>query len=103
MNITEFLEAVVYLAVAFISVFVIPAIKNKVGTQNMEQFLRWVDIAVASAEQLYDATQGDTKKNYVMNYLTTKGFDVDETEVDLAIEAAVNRLHHELYGRIDSE
>ena len=103
MNITEILEAAVYLLAAIVSLFVIPAIKNKVGAQNMEQFLRWVDIAVAAAEQLYDATQGDTKKEYVLNYLSTKGFVVDETEVDLAIEAAVNRLHHELYGKVDVE
>lgn len=101
MNITEILEAAVYLVAAIVSLFVIPAIKNKVGAQNMEQFLKWVDIAVAAAEQLYDATQGDTKKEYVLNYLSTKGFVVDETEVNLAIEASVNRLHHELYGKAD--
>ena len=89
MNITEILQALAYLLVAIVSLFVIPAIKNKVGAQNMDQFLKWVDIAVAAAEQLYDATQGDTKKEYVLNYLSTKGFVVDETEVDLAVEAAV--------------
>ena len=98
MNITEILEAIVYIIMVMLSLFVIPAIKNKVGTQNMEEFLRWVDIAVAAAEQLYNSTDGPKKKNYVLNYLTTKGFVVDDAELDLAIEAAVNRLHHELYG-----
>lgn len=98
MNITEILEAIVYVIMVLLSLFVIPAIKNKVGTQNMEEFLRWVDIAVAAAEQLYNSTDGPKKKNYVLNYLTTKGFVVDDAELDLAIEAAVNRLHHELYG-----
>lgn len=98
MNITEILEAVVYLIVALLSLFVVPAIKNKVGAQNMATFLKWVDIAVAAAEQLYDATQGEAKKEYVLGYLATKGFDVNEAELDLAVEAAVNRLHNELYG-----
>lgn len=100
MNITDILEAFVYVFVLIMSMFVIPAIKNKVGTQNMEEFLRWVDIAVAAAEQLYDSTDGPMKKLYVLNYLTDKGFSVDESELDLAIEAAVNRLHHELYGTV---
>lgn len=98
MNITEILEAIVYLIVAILSLCVIPAIKNKVGAQNMATFLKWVDIAVAAAEQLYDSAAGAAKKNYVLNYLTMKGYDVDEAELDMAIEAAVNRLHHELYG-----
>ena len=98
MNITEILEAVVYLVAVLLSALVIPAIKNKVGAQNMATFLKWVDIAVAAAEQLYDAAQGEAKKEYVLGYLTTKGFSVNEAELDLAIEAAVHRLHNELYG-----
>ena len=98
MNITEILKAVVYLIVAVLSLFVIPAIKNKVGAQNMASFLKWVDIAVAAAEQLYDSADGKAKKNYVLNYLTMKGYEVYEDELDMSIEAAVNRLHHELYG-----
>ena len=98
MNITEILEAFVYLIAVALSMFVIPVIKNKVGAQNMDEFLKWVDIAVAAAEQLYSSTQGTAKKNYVLNYLTTKGFEVDELELHIAVEAAVNRLHGELYG-----
>lgn len=98
MNITEILEAFVCLVVALLSLFVVPAIKNKVGAQNMDTFLKWVDIAVAAAEQLYDSAAGEAKKDYVLNYLTMKGYEVDERELDMAVEAAVNRLHHELYG-----
>lgn len=98
MNITEVLQAFVYLIAAILTVFVVPAIKNKVGAQNMDEFLRWVDIAVAAAEQLYDSADGKAKKEYVLSYLSGKGFCVDGEELDLAIEAAVNRLHHELYG-----
>jgi hypothetical protein len=101
MNITEIFEVIIYVLVAVLSVFVIPAIKNAVGTQNMDEFLRWVDIAVAAAEQLYDSTDGPVKKKYVMSYLMGKGYSVDEHELDLAIEAAVNRLHHELYGTVN--
>jgi len=103
MNITEILEAFMYVFVVIMSLLVIPFIKSKVGAQNMDEFLRWVDIAVAAAEQLYDSTNGPMKKNYVLNYLTDKGFVVDEVELNLAIEAAVNRLHHELYGTVNGK
>lgn len=98
MNITEILEAVVYVVVALLSLFVIPAIRAKVGAQRMDEFLKWVDIAVAAAEQVYNSDMGTTKKAYVLNYLTSKGFVVDEKAMNIAIEAAVNRLHNELYG-----
>lgn len=98
MNITEILEGCVYVFVAILSLFVIPAIKNKVGAQELDELLKWVDIAVAAAEQLYASTDGPIKKKYVLSYLYSKGFTVDETELDLVIEAAVNRLHNELYG-----
>ena len=58
--------------------------------------LRWVDIAVSAAEQLYDAAQGGQKKLYVLGFLRDKGYDIDEDEIDLAIEAAVLRLHKEI-------
>lgn len=98
MNITEILEIVIRLVVALLCVFVVPAIKSAVGAQNMGEFLKWVDIAVAAAEQLYDSSQGKAKKEYVLSYLQNMGFQVDDAELHIAIEAAVNRLHHELYG-----
>jgi hypothetical protein len=57
MNFTEVLEAFAYLVVSVLAVFVVPAIKNKIGAQEMDNFLKWVDIAVAAAEQLYASTQ----------------------------------------------
>ena len=101
MDITKVFQAVITLAVALITAFVIPWLKNKVGAQNMEQLLAWVDIAVAAAEQLYDSADGDKKKDYVIHFLASKGFDVDTEVLDNAVEAAVLKLHNELYGWSD--
>lgn len=102
MDITEILMAGFYVVTIIMSLVVIPAIKNKIGAQNMDEFLRWVDIAVAAAEQLYDMADGSRKKRYVVDYLALKGYKVDTAELDMAIEAAVNRLHHELYSGGDT-
>ena len=63
---------------------------------DREELLRWVEIAVAAAEQLWDSTQGEEKKKAVMTFLREKGFTFSESEIDSAIEAAVLKLHHEL-------
>lgn len=97
-DITEIIKGVLYLVLAAASAFVIPWVKARVGNENMSEMLTWVDIAVAAAEQLYDSTQGETKKQYVLRFLESKGFRVDEEELNVSIEAAVNRLHAELYG-----
>lgn len=98
MEITEIIKAFIYLILALASAFLIPWIRAKIGSENMDEFLTWVDIAVAAAEQLYESTQGNVKKQYVIAFLQEKGFSVDEEDVNVAVEAAVNRLHAELYG-----
>ena len=100
-DITPILQAVVTLAVALITAFAIPWLKKKIGAENMDEFMRWVQIAVAAAEQLYESTDGDGKKAYVVNFLASKGFKVNPEEFDNAIEAAVLKLHNELYGWAD--
>ena len=97
-NITPIVEAVVALLAALVSAFVIPWVKKKIGAADMAEFLKWVDIAVAAAEQLFETTDGAAKKQYVAVFLESKGFKVDSGELDNAIEAAVIRLHNELYG-----
>lgn len=102
-NMTEIVQALITLLAALISAVVVPWIKGKVGEQNMSYFLRWVEIAVAAAEQIYTQTDGAMKKRYVLNYLYSKGVEVDETDIDLAIEAAVLKLHNDLYGAAQIE
>lgn len=99
-NITEIIQAVIYVLLAVASLFLIPFIRAKVGSENMADFLRWVEIGVAAAEQLYDAVDGTEKKKYVLAFLEDKGFTMDANTIDAAIEAAVIRLHNELYGGI---
>lgn len=98
-DITPIIQAVITLAVALITAFAVPWLKKKIGAENMDEFLKWVEIAVAAAEQLYDSLDGDAKKAYVVQFLTSKGFKVDTEALDNAIEAAVLKLHNELYRR----
>lgn len=98
MNITPIINAVIALLAALITVFLVPWIKSKVGAQNTDQLLAWVDIGVAAAEQLYNSTDAQKKKQYVLDFLKAKGYTVNTEDVENAVEAAVLRLHTSLYG-----
>jgi hypothetical protein len=53
-----------------------------------------VKIGVAAAEQLYKGQgRGEEKKKYVLEFLASMGFTVDEEAINAAIEAAVNQLN----------
>ena len=98
-DITPIVNAVIALLAAIVSSVVIPWIHAKIDDAETGQFLRWVEIAVAAAEQLYHTADGEAKKRYVLDYLEKKGYALDARDVNNAIEAAVLRLHNELYGQ----
>lgn len=96
-DITPVIEAVVALLLAVLTYILIPWLKSKYAAQQTADLLRWVDIAVAAAEQTMRL--GAVKKDFVSEFLRSKGYSVNETELDAAIEAAVLKLHKELdYG-----
>ena len=96
MELTEIFKLAIELIVAIASLWLVPWLRAKLNAEQVADMLRWVEIAVSAAEQLYDSTQGEAKKVYCMNFLLDKGYDVDTDEIDNAIEAAVLRLHREL-------
>lgn len=96
MDITDILVAIVSVAVTVITACVIPWMKGKMSEQDLDNLLVWVDIAVRAAQQMYHQKDGTIRKQYVLDFLSAKGFDVDSEEVDNAIEAAVLQVHKEL-------
>lgn len=96
MELTELVKMLIELIAAVASMWFVPWLKAKCNAEQVADMLRWVEIAVSAAEQLYDAAQGSAKKQYVVSFLEERGYRVDENEVDLAIEAAVLKLHREL-------
>lgn len=97
-DITPIVSAVIVLLSALISVFLIPFIRSRTEASRLAEIEKWVQIAVAAAEQLYTSAQGEEKKNYVLNFLTDHGYDIDFVEVNNLVEAEVLKLHAELYG-----
>ena len=96
-DLTRVAQAVVALVTALIGAVVVPWFKAKCGAVETAEFLRWVEIGVAAAEQLYATNDGNRKKDYVLKFLKDKGYTVDTESVETAVEAAVLQLHKELY------
>lgn len=93
-DITTIVNAVIALIAAVISVFVIPWIKSRTTSQQREELIAWVKIAVAAAEQMYKGSgRGAEKKQYVLDFLESNGFTIDDDSVNAAIEAAVKQLN----------
>ena len=94
-DLTPIYNAVIALAAACVSVFFIPWLKRKTDEQEREELLRWVDIAVAAAQQLYHQAEGSKRLAYALEFLEEKGYTIDDSVID-TVEAAVLKLHEEM-------
>lgn len=95
-DITPVINAAIALIGAGVSVFLIPWLKSQTTEAQRKELTAWVKIGVAAAEQLYKgAGRGEEKKQYVLEFLKSKGFDLNEESVNNAIEAAVKQLNTE--------
>lgn len=95
-DLTPVLNAAIALLAALISAFAIPWLRSRTSGQEREALLKWAEIAVAAAQQLYYTLDGEQRKEFVKDFLRDRGYDVSREEVDSAIEAAVLKLHREL-------
>lgn len=96
MDITEIGKLLVELIFAAVGAFLIPWLRSHAANKNLTTALKWVEIAVEAADQLYEANQGREKKSFVVDFLKDRGFVLNEKELDLAIEAAVLKLHKQI-------
>ncbi|MEA4920620.1 MAG: phage holin, LLH family [Clostridiaceae bacterium] len=94
---TTFVAAVVTMLSAIITTFVIPWIKAKTSAEQLQKIMEWVTIAVDAAEQIYaGAGRGTEKKQYVIEFLASRGITVDDEALDALIESEVYKLNKEL-------
>lgn len=99
-DLTPVFNAFIALVAALITAFVVPWIKRNTSEKDREEFLKWVEIAVAAAEQLFYSTQGKEKKKFVVQFLQEQGFTFSESEIETAIEGAVLKLHQNLEAAV---
>ena len=93
-DLTNIVLAGITLIIAIVAVFVIPYFRSKTTAEQFSTIKLWVTVAVNAAEQLFIGSgRGEEKKNYVLNFLESKGFTIDLESIDALIESAVLDLN----------
>lgn len=100
---TGIFEIVISVLSVIASCFIIPWLKEKLSAEKLERLVKWVKIAVEAAEQLYGSGAGQQKKEYVVNFLLSKGIVFDAEEMVAIIESAVFQLPEWLETQFDLE
>lgn len=89
-DLTDVVSAIITLILTLITTFLIPYLKTKIEANKFEKIKSWVKIAVEAAEMIYVGTgRGEEKKNYVIQYLNSKGYTIDTESINNLIESAV--------------
>lgn len=92
-DLTQIIVAILTLAISMVSAFLIPYIKTKVTAEQFNTIKLGVQVAVQAAEMLYVGSgRGEEKKQYVLDFLKSKGFTLNMEEIENLIEAAVLEL-----------
>jgi high-affinity Fe2+/Pb2+ permease len=84
-DLTSVFQAVIALAVAVVTAFVIPWIKSKTTMQQREMLLSITSCLVYAAEQMYGAGHGDEKLAYVISQLEERGYTADIAAIEAII------------------
>ena len=96
--ISKVVELTLTLITLIISVYVIPFLKSKIGTNKMQLLQEFAEACVRAAEQIYTKEDWKLKKDYVTRLVTEKatdlGIGLNEAEIDAIIEGIVNYVKH---------
>ena len=99
-DLTDVLCAVISLLGAILLRYFIPILIQKLDQEKMNRLAEWVRVAVRAAEMIFSTTEGKLKKEYVLEFLRSKGYSVNTSEmagvidqtIDVLIESAVKDL-----------
>lgn len=94
MNIDIVVKVLIPILGAILTYLIVPLILQKTTKQQRENIYFWVTVAVQAAEMIYkEKGQGKLKKEYVVDFLVSKGINITIQELDVLIEAAVKELN----------
>ncbi|MCM1365165.1 MAG: phage holin family protein [Faecalibacterium sp.] len=91
-DITAILQALIALLSAAMTSLIIPLVKNRLSQSKQEKLQFWVETAVKAAEQIYGSRAGQEKRNYVVQFLLSKGIVFNVDDVTAMIESEVYKL-----------
>lgn len=97
MNVDIIIKVVIPILGAIITYMIVPFIMQKTNKEEREKVVAWARIAVNAAEQMHEAGLIDIpKKEYVVRFMRSKDFNIDEEGLDAIIEALVKELNMDM-------
>lgn len=92
----EMMNLVVMIAAAAVSIYLVPWLKEKIGTDKLAQIEKWVKYAVEMAQQVYEAEPGEERKGIVLefveNLMIAKNISITDEQLNVLIESAVKEM-----------
>lgn len=97
-RIFEIILALIPFLGTIITVFIVPFIREKIGSEQLAKYKEWAILAVKAAEMIWTETgHGTEKKDYVVKFLNdmfnSKKIIITEQQIDILIESAVQELN----------
>lgn len=96
MDLTKIIELIIAVLSAILTYVLVPYLRAKTSEAQKQKIKDIVKDAVQAAEMIYGSNMGQTKKEYVLSYLSKRGFTIDANELDVFIESAVLELKKNL-------
>lgn len=97
-DLTNIIVALIGLLGTIITTFLIPLIRSKLTAAQQDELQKLIQIGVAAAEQLSNTgvIKKAERKQFVIDFLASKGFTADMDLIEKMLEASV----YELPGKI---
>lgn len=88
-DLTPLLQAVISLAAALITLYLIPWIHERTTAEQRSKMRAMIEVAVYGAEKLYGAGHGEEKFAHARAWLQAQGFDIDIETLRMEVDAAI--------------
>lgn len=94
MTIDTIVKVIIPILGAILTYILVPFIKQKTSKEQRDEVYFWVTVVVQAAEMIYkEKGKGKDKKEFVLDFLLSKGINISTMELDTLIEAAVKELN----------
>ena len=90
MDMISIFEALLALLAVVLTAFVLPWLKQKENSERQQNLVFWLKAAVEAAEEYFKGSgRGAEKAAYVQQFLTRRGWNLDEQEAAVLIDSTV--------------
>ena len=91
-DLTPLFEALLGIALAIITGFLIPWLNARYGNEKMAKIRDWVHVAVFAAEKAYGAGRGDEKLAFAEQFLAEHKIKLDLTTLKAMVDAEIKAM-----------